>query len=137
VLQGDNQVDDRGFNKTTLGMINAMAKIADSNQKLPKQKRVYVDGGVAIHLKQCHSTLTPEERVLDIAGRRTDLPPKKITVVPIKRELRIDFSRYPAEKLREIRAGKTKSGEPVLAGARERNRRMAKHANRIVALAAE
>jgi hypothetical protein len=141
--QGVDQVrEDRGFNKTTLGLINAMTKIAERNAamragKLFKPKYEYSKAGLAVHLRQCSSVLTPEERALDAAGNRVELAPKRVKIVTIKRQERIDTSRYQGEKLREIRAGKAKSGKFGVAGLRERDRRRARELGISYAQAAE
>lgn len=109
-----------GFNETTKGYIKAMMQIAQRNAAPQVSKRprytIVRDDVVAVHAKGCVSEVerqkineiiasveaapTMEEK----AERVRQLPGSKVNFVNLKRATLNDHSRYPAEKLREIRA---------------------------------
>lgn len=89
-------------NKILDGYLKAFALLANRNarrqQEPPKRPRYVCEpGGVALHLAQSVTVLTPEENALDAAGFRQSLPPKLLRRVPLKRGLYQNYGKtYPA-----------------------------------------
>lgn len=108
--------DDREFSKTTLGMIRAMSLIAERNaQPRPSKRYGYAKGGTAVHAKRPLSDEQAEQvnaitaKMRDVETEEqlselmTQLARYPVKLVPMKRRVLLDRSRYTAEKLREIR----------------------------------
>lgn len=107
------------FNRTTEGLIKAWGLIASALERRKHAQGIrrfyYEHVGSVVHAKYCLTeserhqirALLEEFHAADDSGKAeivSRLPHKKIRIVPVKREIRIDRSRYSPEDLRRIRA---------------------------------